>query len=172
MLTAGLVGYTFCCPDMIGGGEYASFLDLKKVDQDLIVRSAQIQALMPMMQFSLAPWRVLDAEHLAAVKKAVAVRERFVPTILELAGKSAKTGEPIVRPLEYEFSHQGLERVQDEFMLGDSVLVAPMERSGTSRQVILPAGKWVDDEGKRWKGGATYTLQVPLERIPYFTLQK
>jgi alpha-glucosidase len=157
---------------MIGGGEYASFLDLKKVDQDLIVRSAQIQALMPMMQFSLAPWRVLDAEHLAAVKQAVSVREGFVPTILELARKSAITGEPIVRPLEYEFPHQGFERVQNEFMLGDSVLVAPMERNGTSREVILPAGKWVDDEGKRWEGGATYTLQVPLERIPYFTLQK
>lgn len=172
MLTASLAGYTFCCPDMIGGGDYGSFLDLKKVDQDLIVRSAQIHALMPMMQFSLAPWRVLDAKHLAAVKTAAAIREHFAPTILELARASAKTGEPIVRPLEYEFPHQGLERVRDEFMLGDSVLVAPMEHNGGERQVILPAGKWVDDDGKRWEGGATYTLPVPLDRIPFFTLQK
>ena len=60
MLTEGLVGYTFSCPDMIGGGEYTSFLDLKNIDQLQVVRSAQIHALMPMMQFSVAPWRILD----------------------------------------------------------------------------------------------------------------
>lgn len=67
MLVEGLSGYTFSCPDMIGGGDYTSFLDIRSYDQDLIVRSAQIHALMPMMQFSVAPWRVLDDQHLNAV---------------------------------------------------------------------------------------------------------
>ncbi|MEI6078544.1 MAG: glycoside hydrolase family 31 protein, partial [Verrucomicrobiota bacterium] len=35
MLTEGLVGYTFSCPDLIGGGDFDSFQDLKRFDQDL-----------------------------------------------------------------------------------------------------------------------------------------
>lgn len=51
---------------MIGGGEFGSFLDIDtdNFDQELIVRSCQIHAFMPMMQFSVAPWRILDREHL------------------------------------------------------------------------------------------------------------
>ena len=44
---------------MIGGGEWTSFQDSSIMDEELIVRSAQVSALMPMMQFSVAPWRVL-----------------------------------------------------------------------------------------------------------------
>ncbi len=70
MALAGLTGYTFSCPDMIGGGEIGSFWGAaNNLDQDLIVRSAQCSAIMPMMQFSVAPWRVLDSVHLDAVKK-------------------------------------------------------------------------------------------------------
>ena len=170
MLTEGLAGYPFSCPDLIGGGDLESFADLNQVNQELVVRSAQIHALMPMMQFSVAPWRVLDAEHLNAVKKAVKIREQFTPTILELVRQSAKTGEPIVRSLEYVFPHQGFENIKDEFMLGDSILVAPLDRKGNARQVVLPKGKWLADDGKKYEGGATYDLNVPLDRIPYFRL--
>ncbi len=67
MIAAGLLGYAYACPDMIGGGQFASFLgvDQTKLDQELIVRSCQVHALMPMMQFSVAPWRILDEKHLA-----------------------------------------------------------------------------------------------------------
>jgi alpha-glucosidase len=47
---------------LIGGGEARSFSDAAKFDPELVVRSAQVHALMPMMQFSVAPWRVLNAE--------------------------------------------------------------------------------------------------------------
>src|SRR5690606_28940538 len=64
MIAAGLLGYAYTCPDMIGGGQFAAFLNLKndQFDQKLIVRSAQVHALMPMMQFSVAPWRILDSK--------------------------------------------------------------------------------------------------------------
>jgi alpha-glucosidase len=172
MLAEGLVGYDFSCPDMIGGGYYLSFVNLDKVDQDLIVRAAQIHALMPMMQFSVAPWRVLDAEHLAAVKKAVAIREEFLPVILELAHNAANTGEPIVRSLEYVFPHQGFEEVKDEFMLGDSILVAPLDKKEGKRQVLLPKGEWLAADEKSFIGGKSYDVEVPLDRIPIFRLKQ
>lgn len=170
MLTEGLAGYTFSCPDLIGGGNYVSFLDHAMIDQEMLVRSAQIHALMPMMQFSVAPWRVLDATHLAAVKKAVSIRAQFTPQILELAHESAKTGAPIISSLEYAFPNQGLDAVQDQFMLGEDILVAPMVRPGAIRQLVLPKGKWLGDDGLILDGGKTHTLSVPIERIPWFRM--
>jgi alpha-glucosidase (family GH31 glycosyl hydrolase) len=172
MITEGLAGYTFSCPDMIGGGNWVSFLDKKTMDQDLVVRSAQIHALMPMMQFSVAPWRILDSAHLEAVKDAVKIRKKFTSTILELARKSARNGEPIISPLEYFFPNQGYDDIKDQFMLGENVLVAPMEKKDKSRKVVLPKGKWLSDDGKLYKGGTSYTVDVPLARLPYFLLQK
>ena len=153
---------------MIGGGEFKSFLNLNSYDEELVVRSAQTHALMPMMQFSVAPWRVLNKKNLEAVKKAVETRKEFTPLIMELTSQAAKTGDPIITNLEYFFPNQGYENVMDQFMLGENLLVAPMVKKGYSRDVILPKGKWIADDGTKYKGGKTYTIEVPIERIPFF----
>lgn len=69
MLSTGLMGYYFSCPDMIGGSQFTAFFNQDRLDQELIARSAQCHALMSMMQFSVAAWRVLDATHYKAVKE-------------------------------------------------------------------------------------------------------
>ncbi len=169
MMAESLDGFSFCCPDMVGGGSFETFLK-GETDPEIIVRSAQVHALMPMMQFSLAPWRVLDAPAYAAVLKAVGLRERMMPLLDRLYRRAADEGEPIVAPLEFYFPHQGLEKVADEFMLGDSLLVAPVVGPGTQRTVVLPEGSWLADDGSAYAGG-TYTLQVPLDRLPCFRRQ-
>ncbi len=171
MIAEGLAGYTFSCPDMIGGGMYSSFLNMNSYDEELVVRSAQCHALMPMMQFSVAPWRILNEQNLAAVKKAVEIRKIFTPKIMELTKHSAKTGDPIISNLEYYFPNQGLANISDQFMLGENLLVAPMYKKGYLRKVTLPQGKWLADDGKKYKGGKTYTIEVPIDRIPYFEKQ-
>ena len=169
MVLEGLMGYPFSCPDMIGGGEFTSFLPGQKIDQDLIVRSAQCQALMPMMQFSVAPWRVLDTAHLKAVLNAVQAREQYRQYILDLARTSALTGEPMVRSLEYAFPHQGYERVNDQFLLGERILVAPVLESGTSqRMVTFPNGKWKAVNGKVYQGPIVCSVSVPYGELNYF----
>lgn len=169
MLAEGLMGYAFSCPDMVGGGSFQTFLD-GETDPDLVVRSAQVHALMPMMQFSLAPWRVLDAAHYQAVLKAVSVRESLMDVIEALYLHAAETGDPVVRPLEYVFPHQGFATVTDQFMLGDSILVAPMLTPGTTRTVLLPEGTWCSDDGVIYEGGS-HDITVPLNRLPYFKKQ-
>lgn len=169
MLVMGISGYPFACPDMIGGGEIKTFLDKRNIDQELIVRSAQCHALMPMMQFSVAPWRVLDKTHMNALKEAVDLRMKFTPLIMDLAQDAARTGEPIVRSLSYVFPGQGLEFVTDQFMLGDSLLVAPvLKPAEEKREVILPEGFWLSDEGEYLQGGKKYFTTTPLNRLPYF----
>jgi alpha-glucosidase len=174
MIAAGLLGHIYTCPDMIGGGAAGTFRNDRNggLDQELIVRSCQIHALMPMMQFSVAPWRVLDAEHLAICLEYARLHEELGPYLVEQAEKSAKTGEPIVRCMEYAFPGQGFETCTDQYMLGDRYLVAPMLGSGTSRTVRLPAGRWQDETGKTYRGGRTYTLDVPIDRVPRFTRKK
>lgn len=168
IIAQGLMGYAFTCPDMIGGGEFMSFLDTETIDQDLIVRSAQVHALMPMMQFSVSPWRILDEEHMSAIKKAVQLRGEFVPTILDLAKQAAKTGEPIIRNMEYVFPNQGFEMIRDQFMLGNTILVAPILTEKGKRSVILPKGKWKYIDGKTIKGNRKIELDVKLDELPYF----
>ncbi len=171
MTLLNLMGYTFSCPDMIGGGEFRSFLNADKIDQELFVRSAQCHALMPMMQFSAAPWRVLDQEHFDAVKKAVEIRQRNVPYLMQLVEESRKTNAPIVRSMEYEFPGLGYFDVKDQFMLGSRLLVAPVLSKGKSRTVILPPGKWTDDQGAKHEGGKLISIEVPLDRLPIFELE-
>ena len=169
MLLEGLMGYPFCCPDMIGGGEYKSFQTSATIDQELVVRSAQCHALMPMMQFSVAPWRVLDPAHLKAVLKAVKVREKHRSYILRLARQSALSGEPMMRSLEYAFPHQGYERINSQFLLGDRILVAPvLDKNARDRAVVLPPGAWRGFDGKRYAGPARVTLPVRVDELCYF----
>lgn len=169
ILTQGLSGYAFTCPDMIGGGLMGSFINLDEVDQELIVRSAQTHALMPMMQFSVAPWRVLDREHLGAVKKAVDLRAKFTNYIMELAHQASESGEPIVRHLEYEFPGRGYATVSDQFLLGDAIMVAPILNPGqTSRDVHIPPGTWECLDGSVVNGPAIIKINAHLDELPLF----
>lgn len=170
MTAAGLLGYAYTCPDMIGGGQYSAFLGVgsDEFDQELIVRSAQIHAMMPMMQFSVAPWRILSEENLKIVRDIALLHQNMGDYILACAKESAITGEPIVRHMEYSFPEEGFAGCTDQYMLGDKYLVAPVITSNNTRTVKLPKGKWRDDTGKVYKGGKTYVLEIPLHRLLFF----
>jgi alpha-glucosidase len=174
MVSAGIIGHPFSCPDMIGGGLLSDFenIDYNKFDQELMIRSAQTQALMPMMQFSVAPWRVLDSMHLRLSREAALLHAKMGEYIFQLAQNAAKDGEPIVRHMEYVFPGQGFESSNDQYMLGENYLVAPMVEKGNTRTVKLPKGNWIDDLGKKYKGGQTVKMDVPLNRLVYFIKQK
>ncbi len=98
---------------------------------------------MPVMQFSAAPWRLLKPEDYQKVLKAVEVRKKYLPQILEAVECAKKMGEPIVSHMEYVFPGQGMERVMDQFMIGNKLLAAPInEKDVTAREVWIPKGKW------------------------------
>ncbi len=173
MINLGLMGYPFSCPDMIGGGEYLSFIDLSAVDQELVVRAAQCHALMPMMQFSVAPWRVLDAEHFQACKEAADLHTQLGEEILALATLSAQTGEPIVTTLEYHYPHSGYADINDQFLVGETILVAPvLQKDARTREIVFPPGTWIGDDGSTVKGPKTVAVDTPLNRLPWYRLQK
>lgn len=165
-LTFGLIGYPFVLPDMIGGNEYGD----QHADDELVVRWTQANALLPAMQFSVAPWDH-GPEVTRLARDATGLHLRFGHEFERLAGEAVKTGRPIVRPLVYEFPDDPeTETIWDEFMLGDHWLVAPVVEPGARRRhVYLPAGTWRDERGadhggSRWLRG----LSAPLDRLPHF----
>lgn len=169
MIALGLIGHPFSCPDMIGGGEVGSFWDNPDLDEELIVRSTQVSTLMPMMQFSVAPWRILGPENLEICRDMAQLHYQMGEKILALAKESAISGEPIIRSLEYVYPGQGYASIKDQFLLGNDILVAPVTAKGLrERIVIFPKGKWKGEDGSIVKGPAIKTIQVPLERLPWY----
>ena len=168
-MSQSVMGYAYTCPDMIGGGEYGSFRELSTIDEELIVRSAQVHALMPMMQFSVAPWRILSSENQEICLQMAKLHEKMGDHILDLAHQAAQSGEPIVKPMELAFPGNGFETIIDQFVLGDDIIVTPvLEKESRSRTVILPKGRWKDENGKIYKGNREIKIEVPLKRLPYF----
>ena len=170
LVAGGLLGYPFMCPDMIGGGTWMSFLPGSAFEEELYVRSAQVHALCGMMQFSASPWRCLSPENQRIVIDLVKLRqEKFAAYFVELAKTCGRTGEPMIRNLEYEFPRCGYAAVRDEFMMGDRLLVAPQTVKGAaSRTVLIPKGDWIADDGTEIRGPANITVKTPLSRLPYF----
>lgn len=169
-LLQGIMGYPFTCPDMIGGGQMGDFRGKNEdsLDHELFKRYAMCSALMPMMQFSLNFWDFKNRDTAKYAKLACDMHLRFSDYIVELAKSSAISGEPIVRYLEYCFPNEGLEKINDIFMLGDKYLVAPISSPKGYVEVRLPKGKWLY-EGMTFEGGKkhkfiTETLVI-MERI-------
>ena len=100
------------------------------------------------------PW--LISEGLTdAFRQSAEMKYRLMPYVYAQAKDCSERGLPMVRALFVEFPHDaGAWLVEDEYMFGSSMLVAPLLESGTSRTVYLPQGRWIDyQSGAVYEGG-------------------
>lgn len=168
-LLASLIGYPFVVFDLVGGGTVSSFEgEGFTAAQEHYIRSLQTQCLSPMIQFSLSPWRVLDAKHQRIVREQLALRRKWAAYITQCAVDCGRTGEPMMRSMEYMYPSRGWERVDDQFLMGERLLVAPQLYGKTSRKVVIPPGRWTADDGLVYEGPATVEIATPLARLPHF----
>ncbi len=166
-ITMSMRGFPYVMPDMVGGNQY----DGDHITKDLLIRWAQASALMPLLQYSVGPWR-FDDDTVRMVREASELHVRFAPYIVSLAEEAPKTGEPILRPLWYNTPEdRETLAITDEFMLGNDVVVAPVMTEGAAaRDLYLPAGRW-----KNWKTGEVIdgarwlrNFPAPLDTLPVF----
>ena len=169
-LLQGLIGHPFICPDMVGGGEWTNkYKPGFTCDEELFIRMAQLSALFPMIQFSMAPWRWLSEENAKLCLDAARLHCAFGDYLKKQIHLSAVSGEPILRHMEYEYPNSGYAEINDQFLLGSDILVAPVLTKGeTSRRVLLPEGKWLLHGKTEYGGGRTVTVDAPLSVLPYF----
>jgi alpha-D-xyloside xylohydrolase len=79
-------------------------------------------------------------------------------------------GIPPFRALMLDYpSDKNTWRIDDEYMMGESLLCAPFIDSASERTVYLPQGKWYDyNTNKKYEGGKSYTITMSLDQIPMF----
>ena len=118
------------------------------------------------------PWSFGDPAY-EIIAETIRLRERLRPYIHEQMQVASLTGLPPMRPLFVDFpDDNGSWSVEDQFMFGPDILVAPILEAGQAfRQVYLPAGgNWTDAwTGETLVGGQTVKVDAPIERIPVFT---
>ncbi|MGR7001703.1 hypothetical protein ACU686_32835 [Yinghuangia aomiensis] len=126
---------------MIGGGEFRFVPgeDGEGFDPELFVRYAQIAALFPMMQFSAALWRSRTPSTDDRARRGPAARAPSAPRSA-VADASAKTGDPVQRPLAWAYLEGGYEDVTDQFLIGDDLPVAPVTPAAPRQRGPHPPG--------------------------------
>ena len=100
------------------------------------------------------------------------LRERIKPYIIKQMEICCREGIPLMRPIFFDFpDDENAYEVEDEFMFGSDILVAPVYEEGAkNRRVYLPKGaKWTDAwTDKTYEGGQWINYETPLEIIPVF----
>ncbi len=158
------------------GGDVGGFAEMPS--GELYARWLQAAALMPFFRSHSVGW-VGDkepwafGEEFTKINRAtIELRYQFLPYLYTLFYNHEKTGEPVMRPLWYEFPEDKLTYLNsDQFMVGKDILVAPVIREGMrTRGIYLPVGaEWIDwHTGAKIESGKIHYLQTPLDHLPIF----
>ncbi|OAM88085.1 glycoside hydrolase family 31 protein [Termitidicoccus mucosus] len=108
------------------------------------LRWAQFGAFLPGMQTLHMPWWYSE-ESVRHFRFLAWLHTDMIPFWQSLGHEAAATAAPMVRPLVWTWQHDiDCWRVDDEFTVGEALLVAPMLNANPDRKVYLPAGRWHD----------------------------
>lgn len=159
----------------VTGGDIGGFW--QSTTAELLVRWTQLGALLPFCRNHSAlgtahqePWAFGDP-YTQLCRAALELRYQLLPYLLTLAHEATVNGSPMVRPLAWIApTHASSLACDDEFLLGDALLVAPVQEEGaTSREALLPPGEWCDwASGDVYAGDQRLTIPVTLETLPLY----
>ncbi|NWH74160.1 SP15 protein, partial [Piaya cayana] len=166
-----LLGYNFFIPDAVGG----SLASDAPADPELYVRWLQIVTFLPVMAFSTPPWLCCDAWVLNLTRHCIQRhRDLVVPLLVKYSEEWLSLGHPVFRPVWWlSPTDPTAFTIEDEFLIGDEVLVAPITEKGqTWRDIYLPgAGHlWLDTHSARVFDGGTVlkNFSAGLAEVPVF----
>ncbi|MGC8637683.1 MAG: TIM-barrel domain-containing protein [Athalassotoga sp.] len=165
----GLSGVAFTGADVGGFGGDAN--------GELLARWMEMGAFFPFFRNHSAigtarqePWSFGEKiEEIA--KKYIRLRYELFPYIYTAFYFAHKEGIPVMKPLfMLDQANTDLYSINDEFIFGDSILVAPITRPNTTwRTVYIPKDKWIDmRNGNLYEGDHVYKIDAPLDEIPVF----
>lgn len=169
LLSLGLSGVPFVGADV--GGFFG------RPTAELLVRWYQVAAFTPLCRnhqcmgsYDHEPW-FHGGFAKEAVRRVLELRYRLLPYMYSLFYEHYAKGYPVMRPLLFEFpDDEETYAIDDEFMLGPFLLVAPVLKEGAhTREVYLPKGKWYDFwSDKAYQGPARVCVDAPLDVVPLF----
>ncbi len=148
-----------------------------RASPELLVRGYELAFLVPLCRNHAAidnydhePWR-FGPVYTDIIRRYLRHRYRLLPFLYTTLEEAHRTGVPLFRPLVLNFQDDANTlNLDDEFMVGDALLSAPVLRPGVrGREVYLPAGMWYDHwSGARVEGGRLFWADAPLEQVPLF----
>lgn len=129
------------------------------------------------------PWSFPEVEHI--IRKYIKLRVRLLPYFYSAFARYYFEGIPPFRAMQlydefddinfknsvYEdaYGKYSGKEIGDQYMAGDSLLVAPLFEGESKRNVYLPKGVWYDFEtGEKYEGGKIIKVNPGLEKIPIF----
>jgi alpha-glucosidase len=171
-LSSGLLGNAYHHSDL---GGYTSLHGVVR-SADLMHRWIDMAAFAPVMR-SHEGNRPADnlqldssAEFLAHFARMSQVHARLAPYVRALSDEAVATGLPLQRPLFLHYDDPAYYDVQDQYLYGADMLVAPVvEADRTERNVILPDGEWVHLWSGTHYAQGTHAIAAPYGEPPVFT---
>lgn len=145
-------------------------------DPETFIRWIQWSGFSPLMrahsQDPREPWFYGD-DAVVIYKKYAWIRENLLDYLCASAEITHETGIPFVRPLIMAYPQQkNLASIDNQYLFGPDLLVAPMHESGESRDVAFPDGEWTSLwSGNIVSGGTTIKTPVPIDEIPVYLRQ-
>lgn len=157
-LSFGLSGFSFWSHDMGGF--------VKSTPEDLYCRWLPFGFLTSHTRAHGAPptepW-LYDSKRVQDVfRKSAEMKYRLMPYVYAQAKECTEKGLPMLRALFVEFPDApGAWKVDDEYLFGSQILVAPLLESGiTGRTVYLPEGKWIDYQTEKVYEGGWHRIEA------------
>jgi alpha-D-xyloside xylohydrolase len=115
------------------------------------------------------PW-AFGEEAESIVRRWTEWRMRLIPYLQACALEASRTGVPVMRAMQLAFPDEPEAWQQDtQYLLGPSLLVAPVVHEGGRVRISLPRGRWFELATGEWiEGGRSIEREVPLDTIPLF----
>lgn len=113
------------------------------------------------------PW-LFDEEASVVLKEMVELKCRLMPYLYQMAVVSSETGVPMMRPMFMEYPKDRTCLPLDmQYMMGDTLLVAPVFREDGEVEYYLPEGKWYNlMTEKLCEGGKWHTETFDYHAMP------
>lgn len=110
------------------------------------------------------PWLYNDS-FVKAFRRCAELKYRLMPYVYAQAVECSEKGLPMLRALCVEFPDDpAVWTIEDEYLFGSEILVAPLFEDTDSRDVYLPEGNWIDYQtGKTYPKGYN---RIPAGEIP------
>lgn len=169
LLTLGISGLPF------SGADVGGFFN--NPDPELLVRWYQAGAFTPFFRGHAhietkrrEPW-LFGPENTKMIRSAIRKRYQYLPLWYTLFHRASQDGAPMIRPMWVEFpTSTELFAMDDQFLVGSSILVKPVTAAGQSTtEVVLPGEEmWFDAETHQEFAPGKVSIETPLSKMPAF----
>lgn len=113
------------------------------------------------------PW-TFDGKTFGTLRRYIQLRYKFLPYSYNLFIDQEELGDPILRPLFYHYDDPRFATLDDQFLVGDAIMHAPVVAEERTRDVLFPKGSWYDANRGEWVRTASARVTPDHAETPLY----